>query len=174
MKRITNFREVLSAPLSRNFVDNIVESVHCHPEDFYVLYGLISDKQVKISWRASWACEKLCKLHPEWFEDKQKELLSLILNCKHDGKKRILLSIIYQLPIGEPFPVDLLDYCFARMLDLNEPVAVQSLCLKLAYKLCKAEPDLLYELKVYLESAERDYYSIAVKTCIRNILQKLN
>lgn len=60
------------------------------------------------------------------------------------------------------------------MLDLNQAIATQALCIKMAYKLCRIEPELLPELKLYLENAELEYYSIGVKTCVRNVLKKLN
>lgn len=174
MKKISNIREILLKPLSRNFLDDIIRSTINDPDSFHIIYSLIWDRERKVSWRATWACEKISDAKPEWFGGKEDELISLLLNCNHDGMKRILLSILYKLPTPEPVPVNLLDFSLQRMLDLKESAGVQSLCIKMAYKLCIKEPDLLYELKVYLENAEPGYYSVAVRTCLKNILRRIS
>ncbi|NDV59686.1 hypothetical protein [Bacteroides sp. 519] len=174
MKRIEDFRCLLAGPISKAYIDDIVESVHHYPEDFDRIYNLMDDKEIKVSWRATWACEKLAILHPEWFANKQNELIDRLLSSHHDGTKRILLSILFTLPIPEPFPVNLLDYCFNKMLAPEETTGVQALSIKTAYKLCKKEPDLLLEFKMYLENADLDYYTMGVKTTIRRMLEKLS
>lgn len=173
IKRIADFRPLLSGPISKVAIDEIVDSVDRHPQDFDTIYNLMNDEELKVSWRATWACEKVAEIHPDWFAGKERELLEKLLASNHDGTKRLLLSILYDIPTEEPFPVDLLDYCFEHMYALNETPGVQSLCLKMAYKLCLKEPELLPEFKMYLENADTDYYSMAVKTCTRNLLKKL-
>lgn len=174
MKRIIDFRPLLSGPISKKNIDDIVESVHNYPEDFEGIYTLTYDEEIKVSWRATWACEKLAILHPDWFEGKENELIEKLLASNHDGIKRILLSILYTIAIPNPFPVHLLDYCFNKMFAPEETAGVQSLSIKMAYKLCKKEPDLLLELKMYFENVELEYYSTAVKTSVKNILKKLH
>lgn len=46
--------------------------------------------------------------------------------------------------------------------------------MKLAYKLCMQEQELLRELKVYLENAEPEYYSVGVRCTRKNILKRIN
>ncbi|NDV64490.1 hypothetical protein [Bacteroides sp. 224] len=173
MKRVTDFFGKLSDPISKSNIDDIVESVHHHPEDFKLIYDYTNHEELKISWRALWACEKLAELHPDWFDSLKEEVIHKLLNCTHAGSKRILLSILYNLPVYKPIPIPLLDYCFSHMLDMNESIGVQSLAIKMAYKICCVEPELLYELKLYLENAEPEYYSTGVKTCIRNTLRRI-
>ncbi|MDL2291838.1 hypothetical protein LJB80_01655, partial [Bacteroides sp. OttesenSCG-928-F21] len=159
MKRVTNFVELLSGPICKSYIDDIVNSVSHHPEDFYTLYALMNHSDIKVSWRSIWALEKLSEIHPDWFSNYQNEITERLIHCTHDGKKRLLLSILYNLPIPSPIQVHFLDYCLSHMLDLNESIGVQALAIKMAYKLCVTEPDLLYELKMYLENAESEYYS---------------
>jgi len=173
MERITNYREFLARPIARLFLHEIVESVSIYPEDFDTIYKLIKDPKEKISWRAAWACEKVFEKYPDFLAGKEEELISFVMKNNHSGTRRILLSILLELPTPKPLPVDFLDFCFNNMLDLNQAIATQALCIKMAYKLCLLEPELLPELKLYLENAELEYYSIGVKTCVRNVLKKL-
>ncbi|WP_455497132.1 hypothetical protein [Coprobacter sp.] len=174
MERITDFRILLSGTLSRKIIDRIVVSVSNHPEDFTPLFELTNDYDTKISWRATWACEKLCKIYPEWFTPLYEQLIQNVLKCNYDGIKRLWLSVLYQLPVTTEFPVTLYDFCINHMLSPGESIAVQAICMKLAYKLCMQERELLYELEVYLENAEPEYYSAGVRNTRKNILKNIN
>lgn len=174
MERITNYKEYLAQPIYRLFLHKVVESVSIYPEDFDIIYELIKDPQDKISWRAAWACEKVFEKYPDFLEGKAEELIAFVMKSKHSGTKRILLSILLELPMPQPLPVDFLDFCFNNMLNQDEAIATQALCIKIAYKLCLLEPELLPELKLYLENAELEYYSPGVKSCVRNVLRKIN
>ena len=62
---------------------------------------------------------------------------------------------------------DFLDFCFEHMIDVEEFPGIQSVCMKLAFRMCKFYPELMDELKRTLEAMEIDYYNPAVK-CVRN------
>lgn len=174
MERIADFRPLLSGSICKANIDAIVKSVIYNPEDFESIYQLMNDEEIKVSWRATWACEKIAEIRPSLFIGKEQELINKLITSNHDGTKRILLSIIYDLPVPDPLPVHLLDYCFSHMLAPEESIGVQAICIKLAYKLCKKEPELLPELKMYLENADMEYYSKGVRASARNILKKLS
>lgn len=168
-----DFRELLAGPICMANINRIVDSVNRNPDEFLVIWGLMSDEDIKVSWRAVWACEKLSELHPEWFVSKQAALIDTLLRESHDGKKRLYLSILYNLPDPEPYSVPFLDYTLDKMLDPQESIGVQALCVKLAYRLCKIDKDLLYEFKMRLQSVDLAYYSKGLKASVRNILKRI-
>lgn len=174
MERISEFREVLAGPIANVSVQLIVQAICRQPEEFAKMYRLTFDSERTVSWRAIWVCEKLSELHPEWFAPLQTELTQRLLACTHDGSKRLLLSILYNLPVTEPISVPLLNFCLDRMLSLQESIAVQALCIKYAYQLCLKEPELLHELRMLLENAETEYFSRGVVATIRNTLKQIN
>ena len=174
MEKVTDFRRLLSESLSRKIIDQIVISVSRRPQEFIPLIQLTKDSEIKIAWRATWACEKLCKMYPEWFVPYYEQLIQELPDSPHDGIKRLRLSILYQLPVTGDFPVTLFDYCINHMLSPGESIAVQALCITLAHKLCMQEQELLRELKVYLENAEPEYYSVGVRCTRKNILKRIN
>lgn len=155
-------------------MNRVTDMVNVYPEDFDIIYRLISDPDDRVAWRAAWACEKIFEKYPRFLEGKQHELIGYVVNGNHSGKKRILLSILLGLPVPSPLPVDFLDYCLQHMFDPDQAIAVQALCIKMAYKLCTTEPELLPELKLYMENVEIDYYSPGVQSCIRNTLKRLD
>lgn len=173
MSKISEFREALSVRLSVLDIKPLVQSIEQHPEEFSEMIRLTTDNNQTISWRAYWVCEKLSERHPEWFIPLQEELIERLLTCSHDGSKRLLLSILFNLPATEPLSVRLLNFSFDRMLLPSESIAVQALCIKIAYRLCLSEPELLDELRRVLESAEPELFSAGVASTLRNTLKRI-
>lgn len=69
--------------------------------------------------------------------------------------------------------MDLLDFCLERMMSRQEPVGVQSICMKLAYKLTHSIPELQQELRLLLEMMEPELLSPALRSSRKNVLKKL-
>ena len=65
---------------------------------------------------------------------------------------------------------EFLDFCFEHMLDVEEFPGIQSVCMKLAFRMCSFYPELMDELKRTLEAMEIDYYKPAVKGVRSKIL----
>lgn len=168
-----DFKETLSKTLGRKVIDGIVEQVLYTPARMPELYQLIDDKDEKIAWRATWACEKLCTKQLDFFLPKREELMNRAIECAHEGQKRLFLNILNLLPIKEPINVVFLDFCLHAMLSPSESVATQSVCMKLAYALCLKEPELLGELSAYLENMEAEYLTPAVLCARKSILKKI-
>ncbi|WP_294590867.1 hypothetical protein [uncultured Bacteroides sp.] len=173
MKKADEFRKVLDVPISKLSIDGLVQEICLCPEYLKDIYQLTSDGKQTVSWRAIWVCEKLSEKHPDWFVPMREEIIQRLLDCKHDGSKRLLMSILYNIPVASPISIELLNYCFDHMLAPQESIGVQALSIRMAYKLCKNEPELLQELRLILENTEADFYSTGVKTTLRNILKKI-
>ena len=66
---------------------------------------------------------------------------------------------------------DFLDFCLERMTAVDEQLGVQSLCMKLAYRMCRFYPELEGELLRTLQAMEIDYYTPAVRSVRSRILK---
>ena len=85
--------------------------------------------------------------------------------------RRLTLNIIERLKMGEDnLRTDFLDFCFDHMTRLDEFSGIQSLCMKLAFRMCQFYPELSDEFMRTLEAMEIDYYKPAVKGLRRKIL----
>lgn len=165
----------LSGSLSRSMIDEVAFTVYDDVSNFDRVFELIFDKDEKVAWRAAWACEKIIQKFPE-FVDNQKleQITSLTLNTKHDGIRRITLSILFSIPITKQLNVELINSCFDWMISTKQPIAVQALSLKLLSKYSKYEPELIPEFLAYLENFDSDQLSPAMISCKRNALKELN
>ncbi|MBQ0075432.1 MAG: hypothetical protein KBT34_14730, partial [Prevotella sp.] len=93
------------------------------------------------------------------------------IKCNNSSIRRALLGIILRLDMkADDVRTDFLDHCLGMMVDPNEVPSVQTLCMKLAYKMCKFYPELLTELICTLEAMEISYYTPAVKNIRSKIL----
>ena len=120
MEKITEFRNTLAVPIHKLSIDSLVQEVCLCPEYFEDIYRLTYDEKQTVSWRAIWVCEKLSEIHPGWFILLYDEIIQRLIDCTHDGSKRLLLSILYNIPIPTPISVDLLNYCLDHMLSPQE------------------------------------------------------
>jgi len=83
----------------------------------------------------------------------------------------LTLNIIERLTLEEDdLRTDFLDFCFEHMVSVEEFPGIQTLCMKLAYRMCTFYPELMDELKRTLEAMEIDYYKSAVKCLRKRIL----
>ena len=129
-------------------------------------YAFSADYRVARS--ALWG---LTKAHKEELTQLQvilNELINQAMKTNNSSVRRLTLNIVERLKMGEDdLRTDFLDFCFEHMMDVEEFPGIQSLCMKLAFRMCCFYPELMDELKRTLETMETDYYKPAVK-CVRN------
>ena len=90
------------------------------------------------------------------------------MQTDNSSVRRLSLNVVARLELKEDdLRTDFLDFCFDHMMDVEEYPGIQSVCMKLAFRMCKFYPELMDELKRTIEAMEIDYYKPAVK-CVRN------
>ena len=99
------------------------------------------------------------------------ELTDQAMQTGNSSVRRLTLNIIERLKMDEDdLRTDFLDFCFEHMVSIEEFPGIQTLCMKLAYRMCSFYPELMDELKRTLEAIEIDYYKPAVKSLRKRIL----
>ena len=117
---------------------------------------------------ALWGLTKASKEDLSQLQVIQNELIDQAMKTKNSSVRRLSLNIVERLDMSEDdLRTDFLDFCFEHMIDVEEFPGIQSVCMKLAFRMCKFYPELMDELKRTLEAMEIDYYKPAVK-CARN------
>ena len=93
------------------------------------------------------------------------------MQTNNSSVRRLSLNVVERLELKEEdLRTDFLDFCFEHMIDVEEFPGIQSICMKLAVRMCKFYPELMDELKRTLEAMEIDYYKPAVKGVRSKIL----
>ena len=99
------------------------------------------------------------------------ELIDQAMQTENSSVRRLTLNTIERLTLDEDdLRTDFLDFCFEHMVSIEEFPGIQTLCMKLAYRICTFYPELMDELKRTLEAMEIDYYKPAVKSLRKRIL----
>ncbi|GAB6011518.1 hypothetical protein [Viscerimonas tarda] len=168
----TNFKERLSQRIDMDDMLEITYLMQEHNERKQELYDLLYDSDDNVAYQAAWVLTHLSLYENRWLYDKQNELIDEALTCPHAGKRRLILTLLYRQPLTNPPRVDFLDFCLERMLSKEELPGVQSLCMKLAYELCRPVPELLQELKAALEMMETDLQP-SMRTVRKNVLKAM-
>ena len=96
------------------------------------------------------------------------KFINQAMQTDNSSVRRLSLNVVERLKQNEEdLRTDFLDFCFEHMMDVEEFPGIQSVCMKLAFRMCSFYPELMDELKRTLEAMEIDYYKPAVK-CVRN------
>jgi Zn finger protein HypA/HybF involved in hydrogenase expression len=99
------------------------------------------------------------------------DLIDQAMQTENSSVRRLTLNIIERLKMNEnDMRTDFLDFCFEHMVSIEEYPGIQTLCMKLAYRMCTFYPELMDELKRTIDAMEIDYYKPAVKCLRKRIL----
>jgi len=95
-----NIKERLSERISLNEIQEIISSIkHSHLKK-QELFNLLFDSNDKIAYQAAWVMSHFSSKENEWLASKQDELINEVMICKHSGKCRLLLNILYNQPLN--------------------------------------------------------------------------
>ncbi len=166
------FKAKLSERIGMDDVHEILRLTHDSDSRKQELYNLAIGEDETIGYHATWILTHFSSEDNKWLYNKQDELIDEVLVCKHEGKRRVILNLLYKQPLANPPRVDFLDFCLERMISVKELPAVQSLCMKIAYELCRPIPELMQELKTMLEMMESDLCP-AIRATRKNILKTI-
>ena len=133
---------------------------------FACQYAFSEDYRVARS--ALWGLTKTIKEELSQLQVILSEFINQAMQTDNSSVRRLSLNVIERLVMNEDdLRTDFLDFCFEHMMDVEEYPGIQSVCMKLAFRMCSFYPELMDELKRTLEAMEIDYYKPAVK-CVRN------
>jgi len=136
----------------------------------------IFDKDYRVARSALWGLTKASKEELSQLQVIRNEIIDQAMQTENSSVRRLSLNIVERLEMHEEdLRTDFLDFCFEHMIDVEEFPGIQSVCMKLAYRMCKFYPELMDELKRTLKAMEIGYYKPAVKGVRSKILSdKLN
>ena len=125
----------------------------------------------RVARSALWGLTKASKEELSQLQVLMDELIDLAIRTENSSVRRLTLNVIERLEMNEAdLRTDFLDFCFEHMINLGEFPGIQSICMKLAYRMCKFYPELMDELMRTLESMDIGYYKPAVKGVRNRIL----
>lgn len=159
-------------PLHKSSVDAIVGDILVGGTDISTLWEITCGDDPRLAWHAVWVMEVLCKKERSMLLPYRREIVEKILaNRGEEGELRLWLNIsLMLLPEMEEIDVDLLNFSLDNICNMRLPVAVRAVCIKIAYQLCKREPDLSKELQAVLSMLDLKDEQAAIKCVVKKVM----
>ena len=125
-------------------------------------------EEFRVARSALWGLTKASREELSQLQVILDKFINQAMQTDNSSVRRLSLNVVERLQMSEnDLRTDFLDFCFDHMMDVEEYPGIQSVCMKLAFRMCSFYPELMDELKRTLETMEIDYYKPAVK-CVRN------
>ena len=159
-------------PLHKSSVDAIVGDILVGGTDISTLWEITCGDDPRLAWHAVWVMEVLCKKERSMLLPYRREIVEKILaNRGEEGELRLWLNIsLMLLPEVKEIDVDLLNFTLDNICNMRLAVAVRAVCIKIAYQLCKREPDLLKELQAVLSLLDLKDEQAAIKCVVKKVM----
>jgi len=131
----------------------------------------VFSEDYRVARSALWGLTKADKKELSQLQVLLDELVELAMHTENSSVRRLSLNVVERLEITEDdLRTDFLDFCLEHMASLDEFPGIQSVSMKLAYRMCKFYPELTEEFMRTLEAMQIDYYKPAVKGLRNKIL----
>ena len=99
------------------------------------------------------------------------ELIGRSMHMKNSSVRRLTLSLIWRLEMSaERVRADFLDFSLEHLVSVSEPSGLQSVCMKLAFRMCQYPPRTHERAEARARSHGCRYYQPAVKSVRNKIL----
>lgn len=129
------------------------------------------DTDYQVARNALWGLTKATNAELSQLQPILHELIDLAISAENPSVRRLSLNVIERLKMdADDLRTDFLDFCLTHMTDVAEYPGIQSLCMKIAFRISGFFPELRDELIRTVESMEMDYYKPAVRSVRNRIL----
>lgn len=168
-----DLRERLAGRIHMDDISDIVRLAQNDDKRKQELYDIIFDEKDSIVINALWIMTHYSLDENKWLHQKHNEMIDKLLLTTNSSQKRLLLSLLYKQPLADPPRVDFLDYCLEEMLSRKEAPGTTTLCLKLAYEMCRTIPELLQEYCMTLDTLDLNTLPPSLRTTKKNIMKAM-
>ena len=142
----------LSEPLGGAEVRALSKEVPCS-----LLVPRLYDEDIRVARNAAWVMthKPVSQVRTLPLDS----LIDLVMSTPDISLRRLVLNLVEKQEIPEEsMRTDFLDFCLLHMHLPDEPPGVQSLCMKLAYRMCRPYPELMHEFHETLSLMQTEHY----------------
>ena len=163
--------ERLKQTFSEGGAQEIYQEVRAEDDFLGFARRYIFDSDYRVARSALWGLTKATDKELSELQVILNELIDQAMQTENSSVRRLTLNIIERLKMDEDdLRTDFLDFCLEHMADVEEFPGIQSICMKLAFRMCQFYPELMDELMRTLEAMEIDYYKPAIRGVRTKIL----
>lgn len=166
-----SLRERLAQHLGQRAIKALTRELADSGEE--TVMALLHDPDKRTADNTAWVCthfdaeaRKALLPHRDAFTDE-------VMRCESVSKRRLLLAVLDRLPPAPDLRTDYLDFCLQGILSPAQPHGVRALCIKQAYRQCRAVSELLQELRLTLEMLVAEPLPPSLRSLARRLLQQI-
>ena len=160
--------ERLRQTFSEGGAQEIYQAIKANGDFLGFAHRYAFSEDFRVARSALWGLTKASREELSQLQVILDKFIEQAMQTENSSVRRLSLNVVERLELKEEYlRTDFLDFCFDHMMDVEEYPGIQSVCMKLAFRMCSFYPELMDELKRILEAMEIDYYKPAVK-CVRN------
>lgn len=131
----------------------------------------IHHEDYRVARSALWGLTKATDAELSQLQPMLDEMIDVAISTENPSVKRLTLNLVERLELHEEdLRTDFLDFCLDHMVRIDEYPGTQTICMKLAQKMCSFYPELKQEFMRTVESMEIEYYKPAVRSLRSKIL----
>ncbi len=124
----------------------------------------IYSEEGKVARHALWVLTQASDKELSSLQTMLHELIDLAMQTPSSAVRRMTLNIVSRLQMEEDdLRTDFFDFCLTHISDVEEFPGVQTLCIKLAFRMGSFYPELMNEVRCTLETMNIEFYKPAVK-----------
>jgi len=128
----------------------------------------MDDEDYQVARNAMWGLTKATDHELAQLQPLYHTLIDHAMATENSSVRRLTLNIIERLKMTEDdLRSDFLDFCLDHMVNPEEYPGIQTLCMKIAFRISQFYPELMEEFMRAVEGIEIAYYKPAVK-CLRS------
>ena len=138
------------------------------------LLAVVRAAEIPASVNALWVLTHLQPTCANKLQEAQNELIDMLLNETHTGRKRMLLQLMREQTYdSEHIRSDFLDFCLSKINSECEPYAIRAFSLYCAFGMCRFYPELVAELEQHLEMLELQSPSPGLMSAMRTVRKRI-
>lgn len=169
-------KEKLEIGYTQGSVMRIVEYVGSDTERMSEIMQLFFEGEDKIQQRAAWSVGHIAEKNPQLFEPYLEKMLHFITEKpqKHGSIIRNTIRTLRELPeYPEHLCGMIADITFNYLQDPKIEIAIRAFSMRVFFKMCQYEPELLSEFKLLLEEGIQHETQPGYLSTANDILKKI-
>lgn len=169
-----NIHSILSQKMNMPDVRDIVAWTQTSANHHAFLWDCTRSEDRRVAVNALWVLTHLPETDAGWLRSRQDEIADMLLTESDSSKKRLLLQLLKAQEFDpDALRSDLLDFCLSKINAEDEPYAIRCFSLYVAFLMCRHYPELILELKQYLDFLGTQSLSPGLRSAHRQVCAKI-
>ncbi len=146
-----NWKTIVSNTMSKELSNELVSFFVEQPSVIIELLACIEKSDGKAADRSAWVLTHIWDKHPHLIQPHLSKIIGMLGLNISEAIQRSIIRILQNSDLPEKHHGFLVDYCFRKIIDPKQAIAVRAFSIPVLHRLTKCYPELNSEFKLCLE-----------------------